>query len=108
MSTEIRVGLIAGSAQVAAALVALCGVLTTTDGTGGAHAASSVMSTSPAPAAASISCTDIVESYRRMVLLDKTLLTALVTAGPDGISPVEADPDARRCGVSEAALQAMR
>ena len=36
------------------------------------------------------------------------LITALVTPGPDGISPVEADPDARRCGISDATLRAMR
>jgi hypothetical protein len=110
MSTEVRVGIIAGSAQVAVALIALFGVLSTAGQTGGAQTAAAVTPPAAAPATPtmSVSCTDIIEGYRRMVLLDSTLLAALVTAGPDGISPVEADPDARRCGVSEAVLRAMR
>jgi hypothetical protein len=108
MSTEVRVGIIAGSAQVAVALIALFGVLSTADQNGGAQTAAVTPAAAPATPTMSVSCTDIIEGYRRMVLLDSTLLAALVTAGPDGISPVEADPDARRCGVSEAALRAMR
>ena len=47
------------------------------------------------------------ERYRTLVRLDDHALTVLTTPGPDGLSPVEADPDARRCGLSEAALRAM-
>ncbi|ADB73909.1 hypothetical protein [Geodermatophilus obscurus] len=45
------------------------------------------------------------EHYRRIVLADANALT---TADAGGMSPLRADPDARRCGLSEVALQAMR
>lgn len=110
MSREVRVGLIAGSAQVLAALVALFGVLFTAGGTGSAQAKDTAMPAASATAtpASSVSCMDVVGRYRRLALQDPALLAALAGPGPDGISPVEADPDARRCGISGATLRAMR
>jgi hypothetical protein len=117
MSEQVQVGWIAGCAQVAAALVALFGVLFTsgsTDSTQGKAAtkptasstATATVSPTSAPAS-SVSCTDVVERYRRLGLQDPSLLAALAIPGPDGISPVQADPDARRCGISATTLRAM-
>jgi hypothetical protein len=120
MGNELKVGLIAGSAQVIAALIALFGVLLTAGGAGsvqGKDTVSSMASAAPTASAASgvaatptgnTSCLDVVERYRRIALQDPKLLAALGTPGPDGISPLEADPDARRCGISEATLRDMR
>lgn len=109
MSREVRVGIIAGVADVVVALIALFGVLVSVDRSDAANGAgpSSAPAVS-ATVAATLSCPTIVEQYRRLVLLTPSLLDALVTAGPDGISPVEADPDARRCAVTEQSLDAMR
>src|SRR5262245_52977837 len=98
MSDQVRVGWISGSAQVAAALVALFGVLFTAGGTNSAQgkvAAKPTASATVAPASTA-SCMDVVERYRRLSLKDPALLAALAAPGPGGISPVEADPDARR------------
>ena len=107
MNTEVRVGIIAGFAQVIAALVALVGVLVSADDEsqagGGTSAARTTTSAGP-----TVPCTDIVERYRALVLLDPSLLNALVAPGADETSPVEADPEARRCGISEATLRAMQ
>jgi hypothetical protein len=118
MSDQVKIGWIAGSAQVAAALVALFGVLFTAAGTDSAQgkaAATPTASTTATPTASatatptsSASCTDVLEQYRRLTLQDPALLAALIAPGPDGISPIEADPDARRCGISAATLRAMR
>lgn len=112
MTSEVRVGIIAGSAQILAALVALFGVLATAPDTSAARRPAPGSTTTPpavlATPTGSVSCTDIVERYRRLVLLDSKVQSALATDGPDGVSPVEADPEARRCGVSPASLRAMR
>jgi hypothetical protein len=115
MSNELRVGWIAGSAQVLAALIALFGVLFTAGGTGSAHGknAGPPMASATPSASATVSingntsCIDVVEQYRRIALQDPNLLAALDAPGPDGISALEADPEARRCGISEATLRAM-
>lgn len=118
MSNEMKAGLIAGSAQVAAALVALFGVLFTAAGTGSAQGKATAAPTASATAtptasataapASIISCAEVVERYRRLALQDPALLAALAIPGPDGISPIEVNPDARRCGISAATLRAMR
>jgi hypothetical protein len=108
MSDQVAVGWIAGGAQVIAALVALFGVLFASGGTGSTQKATTTpTATVTATPASSVTCTDVAERYRRLALQDPTLLVALTTPGPDGISSVEADPDARRCGISEATLRAM-
>ena len=108
MQTEVRVGIIAGFAEVIAALIALFGVLISAGDTGQTQTPGVTSAPATPSGTSSVSCPDIVERYRGLVFLDPTLLNALVTPGTDGASPVEADPDARRCGVSEAALRAMR
>jgi hypothetical protein len=115
----MRVGLIGGCCfQVVAALVALFGVLFTAGRSGSTQekptatptASATATPTAAATAApASItSCADVIEQYRRLALQDPGLLAALAIPVPDGISPIEADPDARRCGISAATLRAMR
>jgi hypothetical protein len=110
MGEQALAGWIAGGAQVAAALLALFGVLFTAVSTGSAQGrdtAKPTASATPTPASG-ISCMDVVDRYRRLAVQDPALLAALTTPGPDGISPVEADPDARRCGISAATLHTMR
>ncbi|WP_328478143.1 hypothetical protein OHA21_26395 [Actinoplanes sp. NBC_00393] len=108
MSAELRAGFVAGAAQILAALIALFGVLSTAPAGGGAPAgAGRQQGNSPEPGAAS-ECVAVVDRYRRVARLDSKMLDALIAAGPDGVSPVEADPDARRCGISVAAIEAMR
>lgn len=108
MSTEVRVGIIAGSAEVIVALIALFGVLASAGDADEGQSGFGRSAPTTVSGESSVSCADIIERYRTLVFLDPTLLDALVTAGPDDISPVGADPDARRCGLSEAALRAMR
>ena len=48
------------------------------------------------------------EHYRRTVLANANALATSTTPDAEGMSPLRADPDARRCGLSEVALQAMR
>ena len=102
MTTEVRVGLIAGSAQVVAALIALVGVLFA--------ASSPAKATQASPGNvlnSEIPCPDVIEAYRRMILLDPRLVDALSTTGANGVSPIEADFDARRCGLSTESLEEM-
>ncbi|MCO8275098.1 hypothetical protein M1L60_31415 [Actinoplanes sp. TRM 88003] len=103
MSNEVRAGFIAGAAQIVAAAVALVGVLTTAPSK--TEPTRSVNAQSPASFS---SCSDVFEHYRRIVRLDLRTLEALVATGSDGVAPIEADPEARRCGVNEAALRAVR
>lgn len=106
--TEVRVALIAGVFQVVVALVALFGTLATASDRSSTLPVSgtspTVSSTSPAGA----SCTSVIREYRVLVRLDPTLATSLALAGADGVSPIDVDPDARRCGIDEDALRAMR
>lgn len=109
MSDQLQVGWIAGCAQVIAALVALFGVLFTAVSTNSAKENANATPTSVVTAPANtLSCMDVVERYRSLMLQDPALLAALTTPGPDGISPIEADPDARRCGISATTLRSMR
>jgi hypothetical protein len=45
---------------------------------------------------------------RILMRLDPALATSLTTPGTDGASPIDVDPDARRCGIDSDALRAMR
>jgi hypothetical protein len=111
MKVEVRVGLIAGGAQILAALIALVGTLATaesktaTSGAGSDTSATSAPATPLADGSRGDPCTTVVERYRSMIERDARIVAVLTTEGPDGISPVEADPDARRCGLSEDALR---
>jgi hypothetical protein len=95
----VAVAFIAAVAQVVAALIALVGPPATTS-TGG----STTVSSAPAPGAA---CISVVHEYRTKLRLDPALLTALTTAGADGISLIDVDPDARRCGIDKDVLRAL-
>ena len=119
MTTEVRVGVIAGAAQVLIAVIALIGTLISGDVSPSARQTdtldASVTSAAPAdptgtdpPAGEAPSCPAVYEEYRRMVLADANALATLTTPDADGMSPLRADPDARRCGLSEVALQAIR
>jgi hypothetical protein len=55
-----------------------------------------------------MSCASVIREYRVLVRLDPALATSLTTAGADGVSPIDVDPDARRCGIDRDALRAMR
>jgi len=106
VSDTFRVGILAGIAQITAALIALFGTLVTAwqaEASGGAGPTGG-----GAGPTGGTACTAVYERYRTLVLLDDEALTVLTTPGPDGLSPVEADTDARRCGLSESALRAMR
>jgi hypothetical protein len=101
VTDTFRVGLVGGIAQITVAVIALVGTLATADGGGSSGATAGSGSSDGA------SCTAVYERYRTLVRLDDDALTVLTTPGTDGLSPIEADPDARRCGLSEAALRAM-
>jgi len=111
MRVEVRVGLITGCAQIVAAVIALVGTLATaetktdTAGTGSDTTATSAPAPPPAGGSRVDSCTTVVERYQALIEREARMVAVLTTEGPDGISPVEADPDARRCGLSEAALR---
>ncbi|WP_433290892.1 hypothetical protein ACQP2F_24075 [Actinoplanes sp. CA-030573] len=116
MSTEVRVGVIAGIAQLLAAMLGLFGVLATAgkpDAGDAARAPAASVSATPVAASSASSpvgapCTDVIDRYRRLVANNPALVTALDTAGPDGLSPLRADADARRCGISAAMLRTLR
>ena len=111
MNNEVRLAVISGSAQILVAAVALFGTLATASGTDAKQTPSAVLSSAAATTAApatGVSCEVILEQYWRLVQLDKKLINALITEGPDGVSPVGADPNARRCGISAKTLQALR
>jgi hypothetical protein len=112
---ELQVGRYAAAAQVLAALVALVGVLVT-DGKGsgqptgaspGASVSSAGQSGQPSPSTGVPACSAVIDWYRMSVRMDPSMLSFLTTPGPDGRTPVETDPDARRCGLSKDALLAL-
>jgi hypothetical protein len=105
---EVRVAVLTGVFEVVVALVALFGTLATaadhspsSPGSGAAPAVNS----SPSAGA---SCTSVIREYRTLVRLDPALIGSLTKQGPDGVSPIDVDPDARRCGIDRDALGAMR
>jgi hypothetical protein len=119
MTTEVRVGVIAGCVQVLVAVIALIGSLISGDvsrsaarpgttGTSTTSAASADPTGTDPPAGELLSCPAVYEHYRRIVLADANALATLTTPDTEGMSPLRADPDARRCGLSEVVLQAMR
>jgi hypothetical protein len=116
MTNEVRVGVLAASAQIMVAVIALVGTLATADpatpSTGTSSPAAATAATPSAPAAPDgargSECTAVVEQYLALIAHDARTLSMLTTEGPDGTSPLEADPDARRCGLSADALRAMR
>lgn len=100
---EVLLAIIAGTVQVVVAFVALFGSLATAERDGSAPETPSISGTVPAGF-----CASVIREYRALVRLDPALVTSLSTRGPDGIAPIEADPDARRCGIDAVTLRAMR
>jgi hypothetical protein len=106
--TEVRVAVIAGIFQVVVAFVALFGTLATASDRSSTLPVSGTSTTVRGTPSAGASCTLVIHEYRVLVRLDPALATSLITAGADGVSPIDVDPDARRCGIDRDALRAMR
>jgi hypothetical protein len=105
---EVRVAVIAGVFQIVVAFVALFGTLATASNRSSTPSVSATSATVSNTPLAGASCPSVIREYRTLVRLDPTLATSLTTAGADGVSPVDVDPDARRCGIDRDALRAMR
>jgi len=114
MADEVRVGIIAGAAQVVVGLIALVGTLvnaSTGDRGPGTAASATPASTTSSPTGSpieSVPCLTVMERYRTIVLSDANVLPALTTPGPDGTTFVRSDPKARRCNITEVTLQGLR
>ncbi len=98
-------GFITGVASVIGSVLALIGVLATGESNDTSGVSSGVVSTTTT---SDVSCIAVVKAYRVEIQSSSKMLALLTTAGPDGVSPVEADPAARRCGLGETSLMQMR
>ncbi len=98
-------GFITGVASVIGSVLALIGVLTTGESDDTSGVSSGVVSTTTT---SDVSCIAVVKAYRVEIQSSSKMLALLTAAGPDGVSPVEADPAARRCGLGETSLMQMR
>ena len=98
------VGLIAGVAGVVGSVLALIGVLVSGDSNDTSGASARIATTT----SSDVSCIAVVKAYRVEIQSSSKMLALLTTPGPDGVSPVEADPAARRCGLGAASLMQMR
>ena len=98
-------GFIIGVASVIGSALALIGVLTTGENNDTSGVSSGVVTTTTT---SDVSCIAVVKAYRVEIQSSSKMLALLTTAGPDGVSPVEADPAARRCGLGETSLMQMR
>lgn len=98
-------GFIIGVASVIGSALALIGVLTTGESNDTSGVSSGVVTTTTT---SDVSCIAVVKAYRVEIQSSSKMLALLTTAGPDGVSPVEADPAARRCGLGETSLMQMR
>lgn len=98
-------GFIIGVASVIGSVLALIGVLTTGESNDTSGVSSGVVTTTTT---SDVSCIAVVKAYRVEIQSSSKMLALLTTAGPDGVSPVEADPAARRCGLGETSLMQMR
>jgi hypothetical protein len=97
-------GFITGVASVIGSVLALIGVLATGESDEISGVSSAVVSTT----SSDVSCIAVVKAYRIEIQSSSKMLALLTTPGPDGVSPVEADPSARRCGLGETSLMQMR
>jgi hypothetical protein len=98
-------GFIIGVASVIGSVLALIGVLTTGESNDTSGVSAGVVTTTTT---SDVSCIAVVKAYRVEIQSSSKMLALLTTAGPDGVSPVEADPAARRCGLGETSLMQMR
>ena len=97
-------GFITGVAGVIGSVLALIGVLATGESDDTSGVSSGVVSTTTT---SDVSCIAVVKAYRVEIQSSSKMLALLTTAGPDGVSPVQADPAARRCGLGETSLVQM-
>jgi len=97
-------GFVAGVAGIVGSVLALIGVLVTGESNDTSDVSAAVVSTT----SSNVSCIAVVKAYRAEIQGSPKMLALLTTPGPDGVSPVEADPAARRCGLGEASLMLMR
>jgi hypothetical protein len=104
----VRVAVIAGAFQIVVALVALFGTLATAKDGSSTQPVRGTSATISSVPSAGASCTSVIREYRVLMRLDPALATSLTTPGADGVSPIDVDPDARRCGIDSDALRAMR
>jgi hypothetical protein len=102
-----RVALITASSAVLVALITLAGTWATASATRATAKTSTTSTTAASAPSAGASCTSVFREYRTLLRLDPTLVRSLTTAGADGVSPIDVDPDARRCGIDKDALRAM-
>jgi hypothetical protein len=105
--SQERVALITATSAVLAALITLTGSLASANATRAAAKASTTSTTVASAASAGASCTSVYRDYRILVRLDPMLVRSLTTPRADGVSPIDVDPDARRCGIHKQALRAM-
>jgi hypothetical protein len=106
--TEVRVARITGVFAVLVAVITLFGTLATASKSSSAPPASEASAIVSSTRSTGASCISVVRGYRALVRADPRLATLLTTAGPDGVAPIDVDPDARRCGIGRRALLAMR
>src|SRR5262245_31801056 len=97
-------GFIAGMAGVVGSVLALIGVLVSGEG----DDTSGVSAGAVSATSSNGSCIAVVKAYRAEIQGSSKMLALLTTPGPDGVSPVEADPAARRSGLGETCLMLMR
>ncbi len=100
----VAAGLITGVASVIGSVLALIGALLTGDNSGGTPDDGSGL----AVTVSDRSCIAVVKAYYRSLQSDPNLLAPLTTKGVDGVAPLEADPEARRCAISTDVLEQMR
>jgi hypothetical protein len=109
LPTEVRVARIAGAFSVVVAVITLFGTLATADKSSSsalpASGTSTMVSSTPSTQA---SCSSVIRNYQILLRSDPKLAKLLTTVGPDGVSPIGVDPDARRCGVGRDVLLGMR
>lgn len=105
--TEVHVARITGAFAVVVAVITLFGTLATASESSSsalpASGTSSIVGSTPSMEA---SCISVIRSYRALLRSDPKLTRWLTLADADGVSPVDVDPDARRCGIGKRTLLA--
>jgi hypothetical protein len=113
MSSEVMAALIAATAQMLAAIVALVGTFVAAEGQQepsgdrplSMDVPASSLSWTRSYSATVEPCTHIVMRYQRLVAANPMRVRALTMRGRDDVSPVSVDPDARRCAINARILR---
>jgi hypothetical protein len=105
--SDERVARIAARSAVLVALITLAGTVATASATRAAAKAGTTSTTVASAASSGALCTSVIREYRTLLRLDPALVKSLTTAGADGVSPIDVDPDARRCGIDKDAPRVM-